>query len=88
MTDKDAAAINPQHPTPPAPARPASRKTLTHCPETGKSLEGIDIRGHVNHLWPENTPNTHMSLLARERRDAMLAEAAAREAEGKGYIRR
>jgi hypothetical protein len=27
-------------------------KRLTHCPETGRSLEGIDPRKHAANLWP------------------------------------
>jgi len=49
----------------------------THCPETGKSLEGIDPAKHAQSLWPDVVPNSRMSDEAKER-EASLYRAAGR----------
>lgn len=49
----------------------------THCPETGKSLEGIDPAKHAQNLWPDVVPNNRMSDEAKER-EAALYRAAGR----------
>jgi hypothetical protein len=57
------------------------RTRLTTCPETGRPLDGLDIRAHCEHLWPANTPPNQLSKEAKERRDALLAEAESRDTE-------
>lgn len=51
----------------------------THCPETGKSLEGIDPIKHAHALWPDCLVASKMSPEARER-EAALYRAANRPA--------
>ena len=47
----------------------------THCPETGKSLEGIDILAHAATLYPHGTPHGSMSAEAHEREAALYRAA-------------
>ncbi len=56
---------------------------LTHCPETGRSLEGIDPRKHAANLWPELHKDTHKftTTEAYKRYSALIAEADARDEE-------
>lgn len=58
-----------------------ARTRLTHCPETGRNLDGIDIRAHVDNLWPNIDEKDPRFGEARRRRDLLLAEHAARQAE-------
>jgi hypothetical protein len=44
---------------------------LTHCPETGVSLEGLDIAAHAANLWPHHAPLGSLSVEAREREAAL-----------------
>ena len=48
---------------------------LTHCPETGRSLEGLDIAAHAANLWPHSLPLGSMSVEAREREAALYRAA-------------
>jgi hypothetical protein len=50
----------------------------THCPETGKSLEGIDIVAHAQTLYPANVPLGNMSAEALEREAALYRAAGAK----------
>jgi len=50
----------------------------THCPETGKSLEGIDIVAHAQTLYPANVPLGNMSVEALEREAALYRAAGAK----------
>lgn len=54
---------------------------LTHCPETGKSLNGINIRNHAENLWPSRGLNVNdpKCALAIERKNALLEEAKLRD---------
>jgi hypothetical protein len=54
---------------------------LTHCPETGKSLDGINIRNHAEHLWPARGLNSNDPKCAEaiKRKAALMAEADARD---------
>lgn len=54
---------------------------LTHCPETGKSLDGINIRNHAENLWPHRALDKNNPLCAQaiERKAQLLAEADARD---------
>lgn len=54
---------------------------LTHCPETGKSLDGVNIRKHVQTLWPHLDATDSRFEEARRRKAKLLAEAELREAE-------
>jgi len=56
---------------------------LTHCPETGRSLEGLDLRAYCNSLWPSIDEKDPRFVEARRRRDLLMAEAERREAEAK-----
>jgi len=47
----------------------------THCPETGKSLDGIDIVAHAQTLYPANVPLGNMSAEALEREAALYRAA-------------
>ena len=51
---------------------------LTHCPETGRSLEGLDIAAHAANLWPGSLPLGSMSVEAREREAALYRAAGAK----------
>jgi hypothetical protein len=55
-------------------------KKLTHCPETGRDLEGVDIRAHIQNLWPALDEKDKRFEQARERRRQLLEEAERREA--------
>jgi hypothetical protein len=57
------------------------KKPLTHCPETGRDLTGINIRKHISHLWPNLDEKDPRFELARERRALLIAEAERREAQ-------
>ena len=48
---------------------------LTHCPETGKALEGLDIAAHAANLWPGSLPLGSLSVEAREREAALYRAA-------------
>lgn len=48
---------------------------LTHCPETGRSLEGLDIAAHAANLWPGSLPLGSLSVEAREREAALYRAA-------------
>jgi len=39
------------------------------CPETGVSLDGLDVRAHAELLWPEKTldPRVHADAMRRRR---------------------
>ena len=50
----------------------------THCPETGRSLDGIDPAKHAASLWPDVIPLSRMSEEALER-EAALFRAAGRK---------
>ena len=56
------------------------------CPETGRSLDGLDIRAHVDHLWPQLDEKDPRFVEARKRRDALLAEAAARDLDARTRV--
>ena len=47
----------------------------THCPETGRFLEGIDIVAHAASLYPTGTPHGSMSAEAHEREAALFRAA-------------
>ncbi len=51
----------------------------THCPETGVSLEGLDIVALADSLWPSGLPYGSLSADARDR-EAALFRAAGRPA--------
>jgi len=57
------------------------KERLTHCPETGRNLDGVDIRAHVDNLWPALDARDPRFVEARRRRDLLLAEAARRDAD-------
>lgn len=50
----------------------------THCPETGRSLEGIDIVAHALTIYPANVPLGNMSSEALEREAALYRAAGAK----------
>lgn len=50
----------------------------THCPETGRSLDGVDPAKHAASLWPDVIPLSRMSEEALER-EAALFRAAGRK---------
>lgn len=54
---------------------------LTHCPETGKSLDGINLRNYAENNWPSRSlnPNDPRCAEAIKRKAMILEEAAARE---------
>ncbi len=61
----------------------AKTARLTHCPETGRSLEGIDPRKHAANLWPTIANNTDKkpNPEAVRRYNLLIAEADLRDAE-------
>ncbi len=56
---------------------------LTTCPETGRSLEGIDPRKHAANLWPAiaEHPEKYTQTEAGKRYALLIAEADLRDAE-------
>ena len=53
---------------------------LTHCPETGESLENIDPRKQIKRLWPTYDPGKYFNPDAVARIELLEAEAQRREA--------
>jgi hypothetical protein len=47
----------------------------THCPETGRALDGIDIVAHAQRVYPPNIPARSMSPQAQEREAALYRAA-------------
>jgi hypothetical protein len=56
-----------------------AEKKLTHCPETNRDLEDVDIRAHCENLWPDLDAKDPRFEEARKRRAVLLAEAERRE---------
>lgn len=56
-------------------------KRLTHCPETGVSLENIDPRKQAYRLWPSLDANKLPNTEAGKRYRQLLDEAELRDAE-------
>lgn len=56
-------------------------KRLTHCPETGKSLDGINLRNYAENNWPSRglNPNDPRCAEAIKRKNLILEEANLRE---------
>ena len=50
----------------------------THCPETGRSLDGLDIVAHAQSVYPLNIPARAMSPQAIEREAALYRAAGAK----------
>ena len=50
----------------------------THCPETGRDLDGIDIIAHAQKVFPLNVPLRDMSVQALEREAALYRAAGAK----------
>jgi hypothetical protein len=47
----------------------------THCPETGRNLDGLDIVAHAQNVYPLNIPARAMSPQATEREAALYRAA-------------
>ena len=47
----------------------------THCPETGRDLEGVDVVAHAQKVFPLNVPAREMSPQALEREAALYRAA-------------
>lgn len=50
------------------------------CPETGRSLRGIDVRAHCSDLYPFIDPNNPLYDEARKRQKLLLDYAARQDA--------
>jgi len=51
---------------------------LTHCPESGISLDGISCKKRALTLWPQLDPNNLPDTLAGQRYKLLMTEHAAR----------
>lgn len=54
---------------------------ITHCPETNRDLNGLDIAKHARTLWPDDQRKNYMSDEAQRRFDLLMHEHQARETE-------
>jgi len=52
---------------------------LTHCPETGRDLTGVDCKAHADNLWPNLHETDPRFVEARRRRDLVIAEHERRQ---------